>query len=534
MAGISVVAAVPPIVGVRLGNRPEGCMFSPSHSVRPSQPQSEVDALLTRMRQRLYPETIPVLASYWLKTVYAAGHERAWWKELNDLLRQVLRKQLLDDPSREALIDIQSWVQETGLRSGQTPGAPNSKLEPLRANPKPEHLAPYIRRLLNQWLLAEVAGLLVNGSESGIPQDGGIPVLAIATSLERLLLRDRLSPRTLEMLLQPDLVSPRDVYPADAEILTDVVLALLGRTWAPTPPVMPATLLGGAAGSPLPRGYAEAVRHASYVQTQEGDEVHVSIGAAQASEILKGDPVRIASVIVTLDGRCWVSESFQTGEQHSVIYKPWGRLRIDLSADHAKLVVPWPDAQLHWPGVVHFRDPFEIFGREWHESSWEMDEERAWLHLVFSRTLPIAEIQPEDMGFRRSHLASVDMAWAALETALATSLSEKGCEPIEQLRRTDFIPVGRAIFELTELAKSDRLLKRETIETHLRAIRYLQAKVCIEYGRVPWRILPVPAQTIFLKKRPDAALLQLLNQVFDGLPEALSETTSQSSTSHAA
>jgi hypothetical protein len=95
VAGISVVAAVPPIVGVRLGNRLEGCMFSPSHSVRPSQPQSEVDALLTRMRQRLYPETIPVLASYWLKTVYAAGHERAWWKELNDLLRQVLREELL-------------------------------------------------------------------------------------------------------------------------------------------------------------------------------------------------------------------------------------------------------------------------------------------------------------------------------------------------------------------------------------------------------------------------------------------------------
>ena len=490
--------------------------------------------MLTRMRQRLYPESIPVLASYWLKTVYAAGHERAWWKELNDLLRQVLRKQLLDGPSREALIDIQSWVQKTGLRFGKMPCAPTAKLEPLRANPKPEHLGPYVRRLLNQWLLAEVACLLVNGSESGIPQDGGIPVLAIATSLERLLLRDRLSPGTLEMLLQPDLVSPRDVYPAHAEILTDVVLALLGRTWAPTPPVMPVALLGVAAGCPLPQSYAEAVRHASYVQTQEGDEVHVPIGAVQASEILKGDPVRIASVIVTMDGRCWVSESFQTGEQHSVIYKPWGRLRIDLSADHAKLVVPWPDHQLHWPGKVHFRDPFEIFGREWHESSWEMDGERAWLHLIFSRTLPIAEIQPEAMGLRRSHLASVDIAWAALETALATSLFEKGSGPIEQLRRTDFIPVGRAIFELTELAKSDRLLKREAIETQLRAIRYLQAKVSIEYGRVPWRILPLPAQTIFLKKRPDAALLQLLNQVFDGLPEALSDTTSQSSPSHAA
>src|SRR4030095_7203806 len=253
---------------------------------------------------------------YWMRTVDAAGHERAWWKELNDLLRQVLRKQILDGPSREALIDIQSWVQETGLRSSKTLGASTSTCEPLRANPKLEHLVPYIRRLLNQWLFAEVACLLANESESGNPQDGGIPVLAIATSLERLLLRDRLSPGTLEMLLQPDLVSPRDVYPAHAEILTDVVLALLGQTWAPTPPVMPATLLGVAAGTPLPQGYGEAVRHASYVHTEEGDEVHVPIGAAQASEILRGAAVRIASVVVTMDGRCWMSESLQSGEQH--------------------------------------------------------------------------------------------------------------------------------------------------------------------------------------------------------------------------
>src|SRR4029434_8422090 len=99
------------------GIRPEGCMSTPSHSLRSAQPQSEVDALLARMRHRLYPETIPVLACYWLKTVYAARHDRAWWKELNDLLRQFLRKHILDGPSREALIDIQSWVQETGLRS---------------------------------------------------------------------------------------------------------------------------------------------------------------------------------------------------------------------------------------------------------------------------------------------------------------------------------------------------------------------------------------------------------------------------------
>jgi hypothetical protein len=78
-------------------------------------------------------------------------------------------------------------------------------------------------------------------------------------------------------------------------------------------------------------------------------------------------------------------------------------------------------------------------------------------------------------------------------------------------RPTDRLPRGVCFnrieaAELTKLAKSGRLLKREAIETQLRAIRYFQAAVSIEYGRVPWRVLPVPAQTIFLKKRPDAAL----------------------------
>jgi hypothetical protein len=143
-------------------------------------------------------------------------------------------------------------------------------------------------------------------------------------------------------------------------------------------------------------------------------------------------------------------------------------------------------------------------------------------------------MQPEDMGFRRSHLASVDMAWAALENALADSLAQKSGEPIEELRRSDFIPVGRAMLGLAKLAKSGRLLKREAIETQLRSIRYLQSEISMEYGRVPWRILPPAVQSIFLKRRPDAALLELLHEAFDGLPEALSETASESSPSHAA
>jgi len=222
--------------------KPLSTAFFVSHS-KVSAIERDFEALLARLRQRLYPETIPVLASYWLKTVYAKGYEFRVWQKLNDLLKRALNEQPPNDPSRQAIIEVQTWIQQTVLLTGQAPRSLPPRLEPVRSSLQSQRLPAYIGRLLNEWLPVEVARLLVNESESGIPQNGGIPVLAMATALERLLVRERLSPATLEMLLQPELLSPQWVYPADAEILRDVVLSLLGQTWAPAPPVMPATLL---------------------------------------------------------------------------------------------------------------------------------------------------------------------------------------------------------------------------------------------------------------------------------------------------
>ena len=500
-------------------------------SISSSGPHSDLEALLVRMRQRQYPETIPVLVSYWLKTIYTGGHKRNWWKELSALLKKVLREQTFSAPAREALVEVQTWIQQAGMLSGKAPVVLPPHSEPFRANLRPERLSSYIGRLLNQWLSAEIANLLVNENEPAIPETGGIPVLAVGRALERLLVRERLSPGTLEMLLQPELLSPQYIYPADAEMLRDVVLALLGRTWAPEPQVMPARLLGVSAGAPLPPDYAEAVRHAALVVEQGREEVHVPIAAEQAWEILKGGPVRIASIIVTMDGRWWESETLESGEKYSVVYKPGGRLAIDYSADHAKMDIPWPDMQASWNGGVQFAGPFEIFGREWRASSWDSNGERTWLHLVFSRALAMAEIEPAaEPALPRTRSAAVDMAWAALETALAAATFQKSREPVEELRRADFIPLGRAIFELAESVKSRRMAKRETLETQLRAIRYLEAEVSLTYGRVPWRILPTPIRAAFLKRRPDAGLLELLNQAFDELPEILNLSRSGHST----
>lgn len=475
-----------------------------------------------------YPETIPVLASYWLKTVYAGGHQRAWWKQVNQLLKQALRQPLPNADSREALAEIQAWIEREIVVGGKLPLAQPPPTEPLRANMRPDRLAPYISRLLNEWLPAEIAGLLVEESGPADSQKGGIPVLAAGNALERLLVRERLSPETLEGFLQPGLLSPRYIYPADAEILVDVVLALLGRTAAPAPPVMPATLLSVAPGASLPRDYRVAVARAVFVPAESGEEIHVPIAAEQALEILH-DRVRIASTVVTMDGRCWESDSVQSGEQHTVVYKPGARLRIDYSADHARIRVPWPATQLSWRGTVHFPDPFELFGREWRAARWETNGERTWLHLEFSRALPMDRVQPAvETSLHRSHPASVDMAWAALENALAAAISQKSREPIEQLRRPEFIPLGRAVFGLAELGKNRRHLNRDSLAIQLRAVCYQQAEVSLVYGRVPWRILPAPVQAIFLKGRPDPALLDLLINTFDGLPQVLGGARSTS------
>jgi len=486
-----------------------------------SSSSAELEALLLRMKRRFYPETIPALASYWLKTVYGTEHKFTWWKDLDRLLTKALRDPLPNEAAREALGEIQLWVRDSVIRKGRTPEPPGSPVQPFRENVRKDRLGAYVVRLLNQWLPAEIACVLIEWNEWGDPFDSGIPAIATGRALERLLVRERLSPGTLEMLLDPALLSPKYVNPADAEILQDVVLALLGRLDASPLPVMPAILLSVAPGSPLPQHYGDAVHNSLLVSRNGREEVQVPIAAAHAMEILQHDPVRIASVIVTMDGRWWEAENLQSEQQHSIVYRPGGRLRIDYSQDHAKLAAPWPETQLSWSGGVHFAQPIELFGREWHASRWETDGRRTWLSLQFSRPLVVTEAESAaSPALRRSPPATVYIAWAALEHALAESLAQKSREPIERLRRFELIPLGRALYELAEsLRHLLVMVKRETIETHLKAIRFLEAEVTPVYGRVPWKIVPEHVQRALWKRRSDIGLADLVTQTFEDTPE---------------
>jgi hypothetical protein len=470
------------------------------------------------MCQRLYPDTLPVLASYWLKSLCYSGHNRAWWASLNEEIRTVLREKALDPAACGTLVSVQLWIERAALRSAKIPEARHA-VPPFRADLPPDLIVSYSCRLLNEWLSGEVANLLTGDSEVDLSQNDGIPVLVRARALEHLLIRERLSPVVLELLLQGDLLSPRSVYPADAEIMRDVVAGLLGWVRVSPPPVMPAVLLGVAAGSALPADYQETTRGACFVRCERGDEVHVPIASAHALEILKSDPPRIESVIVTMDGRWWHSVSLERKEQDVVVYRPGGRLRIDFSSEHAKLAIPWRETQLSWRGAVRFQDRFEIFGREWHTSSLEVDGEHTLLHLTFSRFLPIVDSTSVSENSRRLCPASVDMAWSELEHALASSLLQNSREPVEQLRRTDLIPFGRALYGLAELVKHQRRPKREELQTRLEGIRYLHAEVSLTYGRIPWTVLPEKIRGTLVKSRLDPASVQVLRQIFDRLPE---------------
>jgi hypothetical protein len=88
------------------------------------------------------------------------------------------------------------------------------------------------------------------------------------------------------------------------------------------------------------------------------------------------------------------------------------------------------------------------------------------------------------------------------------------------------IALGRAIFEFAVSLMSRRLPPCEVIETQLRGIHCLEVEVSSKYGRVPGTILPPKLQASFFKIQSYAELVELLNQVFDSLPERLSAVAS--------
>jgi hypothetical protein len=483
-----------------------------------SRAKEELRALISRMRQRLYPESIPVLASYWLRGVYRSGHNRAWWAELDSEIEKALRGECLDGLSLESLGGIQEWLRHSVLARHKAAPARQQLLPPFRANLTQEQVKPYICCLLNEWLPAEIARQLTREAEYTLPQDGGISPLAAANALERLLLREHLSPQSLEMLFHSELLSPKDIYPADAEILQDVVLALLGRAWAPPPRVTPATLLCVAGAPALPSDYAAAVENASLVRCENHDELCVPVAQSHALEILKSDPVKIGSILVTLDGRWWQPDNLQSGADSLIIYRPAGRLRIDFTSDHARLTIPWPASEAQWQGPVHLPDCFLVFGREWRPRAWERNAEGTCLHLEFSRNAKTASLPAADTPFRGLRPASAEIAWSEMERALRSCTEQGSRAPIDRMRRTDLVPLGQAILGLAGF-QTPSPESGIPLQQRLKSIQYFHGSVSSVYGRIPWRILPPSLSVVIRRRHFDEGSLDLIDEIFEGFPK---------------
>jgi len=499
-----------------------------SHTIKAGLESGGLQCIAHTNAPEFYPETIPVLGTYWLKAVYARGYSLRQWKELNRLLKLAMAGEALNDTSRQVLGEIQKWIEESVVLPARLPESKPRRSEPVRADLTREQLMEYTIRLLNEWLPVEVARLLVGESESALKEDG-IPVLATARALERLLIREHLSETTLQGLLDPQLLSPQYAYPSDMEVLRDVVLWLIGRTQAPAPFTFSPELLFVVPNSHFPADYREAIRNAVFARRPYGEEIHVPIAPASTFRILREERVQIGSVIITMDGCLWESESLQSGDEDYVIYRPVGLLRIDYSGDHAWFRAPWPELRLHWSGGSYSVDNLTLFGREWRFTKWEVDSDHMWAHFVFSHVLPTGET-PSLTNNKpwRLRPASIDMAWAALDRALTAARAQKNGRPIEELRFADLIPVGRALFELVT---SQELHTHIALETRLGAIRFMVSSVQSEYGLVPWRILPESVRQTLARLRYGPRFAQLVTETFEGLPEDLVSVIGQSTAS---
>jgi hypothetical protein len=490
-----------------------------------SEVQQDFDCLLDRMRHRLYPETMPVLAFYWLRTICEKGYQEPEWTALDRLLRHA-DQSISSEQAFQSIVDLREWIVQTRHRNHQPSTHSVSPGEQTREVTS-DALVPYVFRLLNEWLPVEAANLLIREPVEGLEQPG-IPGLFVARAIERLLLREHLSRAALESMLAPGLLSPRIIYPGDWEIFQDVVLFLTGRTAASAFAKLPAVLVCVAPESPLSPGYSEAVGRAILTTSVSGaEELHVPIATSQAKELLTRDHIRITSTVVTMDGQLWQADKLQRAEKNAIVYRPAGRLRIDYSEDHARIVMPWLEAHGNWSGPVSFTNRPEVFGREWRISHWEQDGEHTLLHLEFVACLPLTAVEPRaETSLRRSHPAAIDMAWTALERALEASLAQGNRGPVELLRREELIPLGRALFGLAETVSSWRLRRTEPLERRLNGIRYLSAQLISEYGLIPWHVLPKAVRKILLANGRYGPLAGLLQEVFEGLPEGWGDRVS--------
>jgi hypothetical protein len=370
--------------------------------------REDVRLLLERARSRSYPETINVLAFYWLMTIrekYTLEH----WSVLKALVPRLRGPgNSLGYRETRAVEKAAEWIGSTGP----------SKQRGLRANLVASftsaQLAPpgfvsqaFLEMLFHEWLperiLEKYGHHMVSGeweSEDWYEEIALCleeilrPQLAFAdietvrdmdklqnrrqTPVEQILEWRRRRQAGLESLVTVPLHDAGAIDPKQREILNDVILYLLGVT-APAPATAPgyAWFFPAPVGDSLPRDAAEQVsefplspeytcRSTLFVPFKRW------AGLPQPEDRLK--PLSIHSLLLTPDGRVWEAHHLEqaAGTAAGVVYQAAGKIDVKPTAQGFVLRVPmvsWPEEIGAQFGREH---DLELYGGRWHMKQFEV------------------------------------------------------------------------------------------------------------------------------------------------------------------
>lgn len=357
--------------------------------------------LLQRAKQRMYTDTLSILVFYWLQTLrerYSPEH----WAILQAEARAMAGGVQLEDASEGAVMRLVSeWVPITSLRPG--PRVKEHLAPPFTS----AHLAPparvsqaYLETLLGEWLPEAVLDqfgdrMLEEGwtsenayqeialcLETILKRHAQFPGLDVVRALDRIQQKQLTMPdeldswrrkrqASLESLVSVPLHDASVVDPKVREILTDVILYLLGSTQpAPLPDAGSAWLLPWPTGADLPPDLARQVR-----------EVALPEGYGLASMVLiplkcwqpaqgGGDGMRrisIHSSILTPDGRVWEAHhvEHEAGRTPGVVYRSVGKIDVVPDSTGLSFRIPVTSVPAEVGAQANQAAEFTLFHHRW-------------------------------------------------------------------------------------------------------------------------------------------------------------------------
>jgi hypothetical protein len=378
----------------------------------------EVTNLVTRMRQRVYPETSLVLANQWYLTLLNRGYAPRQWRRLARDLRDAVQESIAKDgpfsvDQQKALDTAIDWLDRAAETDPSTQKHESSFADSVMSHP-PEQLRRYLTLLMNEWLpwklnqpevgtddhefqweegdnayrkIARVIALHL--SEESILLDP--KTYYFSSSLPRQLMRipeepivsHRLVFSDLEILLTLTADEPELVLPLEREILMDVILSFIGRTDPPPqPPLL--TPMNFSAKSPvlLPH-FDAALKRAYRVHTDKGVRLIVPIGQGYLSLISRSINKKdwAPSRLITPDGFLWSSMGTDySNEGLSLVYSK----EFDSKVPPIKFNPKTMELELRGTEPLNIGSGIEPLGQSFHLGDWIWYPHRLVKNLVDS------------------------------------------------------------------------------------------------------------------------------------------------------